>query len=632
MNRLLFYTVFLVLMFATRALWSQVPGLERKVSIHAQKQTIEQILTEIGRQSQCTFSYNPESIGASRQVSLQLENQTVRYALNQLLGSEVVCRERGDFLILQRASKSKKSAPAVVEGYLLAPDGQKLANATVYSASTAVNSDAYGYFRMELDEHDSIPQLRASKQGYEVAYLEPIVGESMFLQIQLPPSNQRLVVPDVDTTFRLFPSFFVNRELMLASKNIAESFQRVVQFSLVPHVGTNSLLSGTTSNALSFNLLGGYVQSVSALEMGAVVNLVRFDVKGFQGAGVANYVGRDVFGFQGAGVINRVGGKLIGFQGAGLANQVHGSVLGFQGAGVFNNTGSDFRGFQGASVFSRVGGYFEGVQSAGVANFAQGGMLGFQGAGILNSVQQKSIGVQTVGVANWAGAEILGVQAAGVFNRAPKIWGIQMSSVLNLADSLVGVQAGIVNVARNAKGLQLGIVNVADTCSGVQVGLFSFVKKGYRAFEVYADEVFQANVAYRSGVRKLHNIYVLGVDLNSLDQTPLYTFGLGFGFNWGQSTKWNYGLDLVSQQLVYGNHFAQTNSLQRLSFNVERHVSSRVSVFAGLTYNLYYVDALDTYYETQFSKIPPYSLTNQITDAHVAFNTWFGLKAGVRLR
>jgi hypothetical protein len=57
----------------------QVPVFERKISVEMENETIEAILTEISRQSQVSFSYNPELLNASDKKSLSLPtNRSLR--------------------------------------------------------------------------------------------------------------------------------------------------------------------------------------------------------------------------------------------------------------------------------------------------------------------------------------------------------------------------------------------------------------------------------------------------------------------------------------------------------------------------------------------------------------------------
>jgi hypothetical protein len=638
-----------LLHFFVQAQSQQLPLLERKVSINMQNMPIEKVLTEVAKQAEITFSYNPDAVGASITVSVHFESQSVRFVLNHLFGGEVDYRQKGKFLILQQKKQSKNNKPSVIEGYLLDAQGAGLADATVYSSSlqAAVNTDEFGYLRIEVDAKDTALEVRFSKKGFEDALLMPVAGRNTFVNLSLPEDNAvRLMPADTVSKPDVLPSRFLSRELLKATENITETFQRTIQFSLFPHVGTNLLFSGTTSNLFSFNLFAGYVQSVKVLELGGFMNMVRYDAGIFQGAGFANYVGRNTTGFQGAGFANHVGGNVFGFQGAGFMNHVRGNTTGFQGAGFSNLTQKDHEGFQGAGFVNHTGGNMTGVQGAGFANHVKGEMNGFQGAGFLNRTGKDMLGVQAAGAINlvlhikgaqlsgtgYMAASVMGVQATGVLNVAGKVKGAQLAGVVNVADSISGVQgSGVINRARYVKGVQLGLINISDTCVGVPIGLVNIVKRGHNSFELYATETFAANIAFRSGTRALQWIYMVGVDPQTLDATPLYTFGLGLGTTFGKGKKLNYDLDLLAQQIASGPITDEINMLYRAGLGVDWKFSQKVSLFAGLTYNLYIVDSSTENYTNIFSKLPPFTLSNVEYSPNRNLKTWIGFKAGLRL-
>lgn len=573
--------ILLSILFIPRVLVAnQLPGLERKISVQISSQSVEKILSEIGRQANVTFSYNPKLVGASEVASIDIDDETVRYALNILFGNRISCRERGDFLILQQAKKTKSK---VIEGYLYDKGGEILANATVYSSLAAANTNQYGYFRIELDQSDTLQQLQVSKQGYEAAMLSPLEGRSSFVEFRLTSLESDTLSEQSDISL-LTPMFLVPRNMQLAAQNIEDSFDRVAQFSLLPHIGTNSLLSGATSNKISINFIGGYVQSVDVLELGAFVNFVRYNAGVFQAAGFANYVGINARGVQAAGFVNHVGADFRGFQAATFVNNVGQNFRGFQAAAFANNVNHNFKGMQAAAFY------------------------------------------------NGTGKTLNGLQASAFFNKAKTVHGAQLSSFINIADTLRGTQiSAFLNIARSVNGLQLGIVNLADTCSGVPLGILSFVAKGYHKLDVYASEAFQANVALRTGVRKLHNIYMFGIDVSSLANTPLYTFGLGLGTNFGKKPQLHYTIDAVAQQVAAGNYFGSLNMLYKNSYGIEWVMTDKVALFAAFSYNLYIVDSSTEEYQNHFSKIPPYILTNEILANNLVLNTWYGFKAGIRL-
>ena len=118
---------------------------------------------------------------------------------------------------------------------------------------------------------------------------------------------------------------------------------------------------------------------------------------------------------------------------------------GFAGAGIFNIY-NDGYGFQGAGVFNIAGGEINGFQGAGVFNIAAGPVRGAQLAGVFNIADQ----VQG------------SVQAAGTFNMASKVQGIQMAGIFNTAESVDGMQIGLINITGELRGLQIGLINISN--------------------------------------------------------------------------------------------------------------------------------------------------------------------------
>ncbi len=606
--------IFILLLLFSLTVFCQskpVPLLEHRVTIEMQEETIEAVLTEISRQAEATFSYSPEALNASKKISLSVDKQTVRFALNALFEGSVSCRERGKFIILQPV-KEKKEKPVVVEGYLTNSQGNLLADATVYNAEfkTAVTTNEYGYFRLELNPKKSPDTLKISKRGFEDALLMPVTGKTTFVNLALPGNENKSAI---DSSV-FFPPKLVSHKLQVNSSNVKETFNRIFQLSFVPHVGTNSLLSGSTSNLFSLNILGGYVESVKVFEAGGLINIVRRD------AGVCQF--------------------------SGLGNFVGGKFNGIQASGLLNVTRKNFKGVQSAGISNTTGGNFNGVQASGIMNLTLGNLNGTQFSGLLNSTRRKCTGVQASGIMNYApevkGAQITGIlniakkteglQLSGILNQSRKCKGAQITGIINVADTLKGAQiSGTINRARYIKGVQLGVVNIADSCSGAQIGLFNICRKGYHQIDIYATESFYTNIAYRGGTKHFYTILMAGYDPRTVGNSALYTFGAGFGTSFGKKPKLNYDVDLLSQQVSLGSINEGINMLYRLGFGVNYKMARNIALTLGLTYNFYVVDSSSPDYETTFSKLPPYFISNETPGTNRNLKTWIGFKAGIRL-
>jgi hypothetical protein len=122
-----------------------------------------------------------------------------------------------------------------------------------------------------------------------------------------------------------------------------------------------------------------------------------------------------------------------------------------------------------------------------------------------------------------------------------------------------------------------------------------------------------------------------GYDPRTVGNSALYTFGAGFGTSFGNKPKLKYDVDLISQQVSLGSMNEDINMLYRLGFGVNYKLTSTIGLTLGLTYNFYMVDSSSPDYETTFSKLPPYFISNESAGTNSNLKTWIGFKAGVRL-
>ena len=108
---------------------------------------------------------------------------------------------------------------------------------------------------------------------------------------------------------------------------------------------------------------------------------------------------------------------------------------------------------------------------------------------------------------------VKGLQLAGFMNLSHNIKGLQGAGFLNKAHDVEGIQvSGFLNRAKNVKGSQVAVINISDSCNGIPIGVFSFVKTGLHQLEISGDEIFKANVGFRTGVPEFYNIFNVGID------------------------------------------------------------------------------------------------------------------------
>lgn len=143
--------------------------------------------------------------------------------------------------------------------------------------------------------------------------------------------------------------------------------------------------------------------------------------------------------------------------------------------GLINHVTQETKGLQlGAFPVGGVNitGDLQGLQLAGAwvgANIANGHTIGIQLVGILGGINKART--------------LQGIQLAGIFgvNYAQDLKGGQVSGIIgvNIANDLKGVQCALIcNQAETVQGLQLGLVNVCTRMYGVQIGLVNIIKQG----------------------------------------------------------------------------------------------------------------------------------------------------------
>jgi hypothetical protein len=347
------------------------------------------------------------------------------------------------------------------------------------------------------------------------------------------------------------------------------------------------------TNRVSVNLLWGRNGGVEGLEIGGLMNSIRNDVNGIQIAGLGNTVGDDVFGTQAAGLFNVARDSMIGVQGAGLFN-ITGQGSAVQGAGLFNIAGHDFA------------------------------------------------GVQVAGLFNIAGQNSRAVQTAGLFNVSGGKTRLQISPLFNIAkDVNNGQLSSIINVARRVKGVQIGLINVADTVSGVTIGLLNLVRQGYNRVEISASESFFGNLAFKIGVKPFYNIFYLGARISEVPNSnnngeaaiKELTWGLGYGigtaFKLGKRTLSN--LELISIKVNEREGWTRPlHQLHQFRCLFDWRLGRRLSVYMGPTANLLVSSRRDPEQGLGSSELVPMALYDKV-DAKKRSQGWIGLNAGIRL-
>jgi hypothetical protein len=385
------------------------------------------------------------------------------------------------------------------------------------------------------------------------------------------------------TSFRLFLIALVFQAGISAAQTEEKDKERSFQLTFIPPIGTNGIECIKTTNRVSLNLFAGVNKGLNGLEMGGFANVLLKNMKGVQMAGFGNVVLGSSRGAQMAGYLNYSGGSFHG-----------GAFSGFANINLGKLTGGQFAGFCNVNLDSLKGG-----QLAGFCNYNHKQVKGLQGAGFANVALGSVNGAQLSGFANIAGGDLKGIQASGFFNYAKKV-----------------------------KGVQLGFINVADSVDGASIGFLNLVKKGVHQAEVSVDELFYANLAFRTGTYRFYNIFSAG----ATSRPGGFSWNIGYGI--GTSVKISERLrteaTLSAHHVSNGLFYHGTSEIYKVYLGIEYKLAEKCFIAAGPTFNLYFSDALLPAYDKTYSKITPYSLFNETNSNGFNFKGWIGGKIAIR--
>lgn len=304
---------------------------------------------------------------------------------------------------------------------------------------------------------------------------------------------------------------------------------------------------------------------------------------------------------------------------------------GAQVAGVFNVGTGTVKGFQAAGFSNHAMDSLTGVQLAGCLNTVHGNVRGMQAAGAFNVTDGDVLGAQLAGSTNIAAGDVRQLQASGGLNYARNVQGVQVTGGLNIASGTVrGMQiSGGMNVARNVKGVQLGVINLADSADGMMIGLFSFAVHGYHKLEFGWNETMPVNGSFRTGSKKFHNIFSVGIDMRPRDFT--WGFGYGVGSSIPFTKRIDFGADVISYHMNQGDFFTSLSDLWKLNLTFDFHLLKNLTVAAGPSLNVFLTDLHPYSGENALTGIAPYYFFTHTYDNRWNAKAWFGFNASVRL-
>lgn len=539
------------------------PPLERKVNLELNGTTVKETLKMMETQGEYQFAFRTDLIDGNLQLTRTYSDKTTRAVLNDLFAGKITYKEKGNYIILRERNASDGNT-ILLSGYVSNKEsGETVPYATIYDSTslTSTSSNEYGYYKLSLKNVEN-PFIVVRKAGYKDTTIQWVQSGTSVYNIMLEALPPSMDSTDLDTTenakIKWFQRFLPSEEQKSKFRNFSEQLQRKTQVSLLPNIGTNGKLSGKTTVDYSFNTIGGFVGGVRILEIGGVFNLDWDSVSYFQLAGVFNKVG--------------------------------GHQRGAQFAGITNINKSDVHG----------------AQFAGITNITSGEVIGAQSAGIVNYVDRFT-GAQFAGIGNYAYNNSIGGQFAGIFNKSK--------------GRLIGAQvAGLVNIADAIEGAQIGFINLSNSIEGVPVGFFSYSRNGMHQLEVSTNEVFQANIAFKTGVNEFYNTFIGGVHFEGAN--PTTALGYGIGSSVGVSSKTRLYFDLQAMHLQRSTALARPNGLVKFTMSYQWQLTPLFAIAVGPTFNALVTE--ESFFPgNDFSTLAPYSLYNY-SESGYNLQMWVG--------
>ncbi len=314
-------------------------------------------------------------------------------------------------------------------------------------------------------------------------------------------------------------------------------------------------------------------------------------------------------GFNSGNIVNKFSVNLL----AGYAGGVDGAE--FSGlVSVLRNsmTGAQFSGLANINTCKTTG-----FQASGLANINTDTTRGFQNAGLVNLSKGGKV-TQISGLANISTGSIKGLQMAGLINvSTSRVVGAQITGLLNYSDKLNGVQ--------------IGVINISDSLErGVPIGFLSFVRNGYKAFEIGATETLYGVLSFKTGTRQFYNI--LSVGSGSRNGLSLFAWGYGLGTYIPVGKKAGISIDGLCYQVNEGEWFTnRLNLLNKINITGSWRVAAHLSVFAGLSWNVTVSDITDEYGDKVVSHFTPWSVYDETYNGYLNVKMYPGVSMGLRL-
>lgn len=256
-------------------------------------------------------------------------------------------------------------------------------------------------------------------------------------------------------------------------------------------IGAGGELRGISIGGIGAGAGGG----VRGIAVGGIGVGSGGDVRGIALGGIGAGVGGNVRGLAAGGIGVGAGGNIRGIVIGGIGAAAGGDLRGAAIGGIGVGAGGDARGLLIGGIGAGVGGDVRGIAIGGVGvgagGDARGILIGGVGVGAGGSVNGIAIGGVGVGAGDrihGAAIGLVGVGsprieglAIGGYVRAEEVRGLIIAPALfrsfESADVRGVVLSGVTVTHGHQKGLALAVVNYAESLDGVQLGVLNIVRE-----------------------------------------------------------------------------------------------------------------------------------------------------------
>jgi len=190
----------------------------------------------------------------------------------------------------------------------------------------------------------------------------------------------------------------------------------------------------------------------------------------------------------------------------------------------------------------------------------------------------------------------------------------------------------LINKADTVTGIQIGLINVSNSNQGLAIGLLSVVKDGYRALEFGYGDAIPIHINFKSGQRKLYNIINIGLLYSNNKPGLSLGYGLGTGFEFGSHFFFN--TDLTASHVFEQNQFVdKLNLLTKLNMEIGVNIARKFIIYTGPSLNYMASKWTNPYTGDFLSEIQgvPQLIMTQSINGDTRNTLWIGYSIGIRI-